>query len=46
MSTAPTLAALIEGEDLYLYQAVSEVAVSTVLIREKDKKKKCRSISL
>ena len=39
-STVLTLAALVEKEELYLYMAVFEVVVSTVLVREKNKKQK------
>ena len=38
LSTAPTLSALEDGEDLFLYLAISEVAVSAVLVREENKK--------
>ena len=37
MRAAQTLAALVEGEDLYMYLFVSEVASSTMLIREEEK---------
>ena len=39
-STIPTLAALEEGEELYMYLVVSEVAMSAVLNKEENKKQK------
>ena len=37
-SNPPLLSLSKEGENLYLYLAVSATAVSTILIREEDKK--------
>ena len=38
MSNPPLLSPFKQGEDLYLYLAVSTTAVSAALIREEDKK--------
>ena len=40
LSTTPTLSAPEDGEDLFLYLAVSEVAVRAQLVREESKKQK------
>ena len=40
MSTAPVLSTPKDGEELFLYLAVSEVAVSGVLVKEENKKQK------
>ena len=40
LSTSPVLFASEDGEELFLYLAISEVAVSGVLVREENKKQK------
>ena len=40
LSTTSILSALEDGEDLFLYLAVSKVVVSVVLVREENKKQK------
>ena len=40
MSTTPILSAPEDGEDLFLYLAVFEVAVSAVLVQEESRKQK------
>ena len=40
LSTSPVLSAPKDGEELFLYLAVSEVAVSGVLIKEENKKQR------
>ena len=40
LSVVPILSALEEGEDLFLYLVVSEVAVSIELLREENNKQK------
>ena len=40
MSTSPNLSAPEDGDELFLYLAVFEVAVSGVLVREENKKQK------
>ena len=40
MSTSPILSAPEDGDELFLYLAISKVAVSGVLVREENKKQK------
>jgi len=38
LSTTPILFAWEDGDDLFLYLDISEVAVSTILVREENRK--------